>query len=82
MSNQSCLLIYLIYLIHFKPILDPYSGDPVILDPIFSGNPVLCQYSTGVPAPIQTDLKDPNIDVFSNHVTCDIKEVQKPTQSS
>ena len=30
MSNQSCLLIYLIYLIHFELILDPWS---LILDP-------------------------------------------------
>ena len=34
MSNQSRLLIYLIYLIHFELILDPVILDPVILDPV------------------------------------------------
>ena len=28
MSNQPCLLTYLTHLIHFEPILDPWSGDP------------------------------------------------------
>ena len=35
MSNQPCLLTYLIHLIHFEPILDPWS---LILDP-WSGDP-------------------------------------------
>ena len=42
MSHHSCLLIYLIYLIHFEPILDPRSSilDPrsSILDLVFPGN--------------------------------------------
>ena len=33
-SNQSRLLIYLIYLIHFELILDPMILDSVILDPV------------------------------------------------
>ena len=43
MSNQSCLLIFIIYLVHFElilgpVILDPVILDPVILDPVFPGN--------------------------------------------
>ena len=36
-----------------------------------------CKQSTGVPAPIQTDLQDQSFEVVTNHVTCDTKEVQK-----
>ena len=38
---------------------------------------VFCKQSTGVPAPIQTDLQDPSFEDVTNHVTCDTKEVQK-----
>ena len=38
---------------------------------------VFCKQSTGVPAPIQTDLQDPSFEVVTNHVTCDTREVQK-----
>ena len=38
---------------------------------------VFCKQSTGVPAPIQTDLQDPSFEDVTKHVTCDTKEVQK-----
>ena len=38
---------------------------------------VFCKQSTGVPAPIQTDLQDPSFEVVTNHVTCDTKEVHE-----
>ena len=38
MSNQSRLLIYLIYLIHFELILDPWSGDPWSIFPETDAN--------------------------------------------
>ena len=30
-----------------------------------------CKQSTGIPAPIQTDLQHPSTDVVTNHVACD-----------
>ena len=38
---------------------------------------VFCKQSTGVLAPIQTDLQDPSFEDVINHMTCDTKEVQK-----
>ena len=42
-----------------------------------SGIRLANQQSTGIPAPIQTDLQYPSTDVVTNHVACDIKEVRK-----
>ena len=44
---------------------------------IFTFIQFFCKQSTGVPGPIQTNLQDPSIEVVTNHLTCDTKEVQK-----
>ena len=38
---------------------------------------VFCKESIQVPAQIQTDLQDPSINGFTNHVICSTKEIQK-----
>ena len=44
---------------------------------IFTFIQFFCKQSTGVPAPIETDLQDPSFEVVTNHVTCVTKEVHE-----